>query len=49
MAQTAAVDLELSFDTADLSTLPPPLSVEEQRAASRFSLFSEEFDQVKRR
>ena len=49
MAQTAAVDLELSFDTPDLSTLPPPLSVEEQRAASRFSLFSEEFDQVKRR
>lgn len=46
--QAAAVDLELSFDTPDLESLPSPLSANEQRAASRFSLFSEELDQVKR-
>ena len=48
-AQAAAVDLELSFDAQDLAALPPPLSADEERAASRFSLFSEEFDQVKKR
>lgn len=47
--QAAAVDLELSFDAQDLAALPPPLSADEQRAASRFSLFSEEFDHMKKR
>jgi hypothetical protein len=49
IAQAAAVDLELSFDAPDMAALPVPLSADEQRAASRFSLFSEEFDQVKKR
>jgi hypothetical protein len=49
VAQAAAVDLELSFDSPDLAALPPPLSAHEQIAASRFSLFSEEFDQMKKR
>jgi hypothetical protein len=49
LAQAAAVDLELSFDSPDLAALPPPLSAHEQIAASRFSLFSEEFDQMKKR
>jgi len=49
LPQAAAVDLELSFDAPDFASLPPPLSADEQRAASRFSLFSEEFDQVKKR
>ena len=49
IAQAAAVDLELSFDAPDLAALPPPLSADEQRAASRYSLFSEELDQVKKR
>lgn len=48
-AQAAAVDLELTLDTPDLAALPPPLSADEERAASRFSVFSEEFDQVNKR
>ena len=48
-AQAAAVDLELALDTPDLAALPPPLSVDEERAASRFGMFSEEFDQVNKR
>jgi hypothetical protein len=40
------VDLELALDTPDLAALPPPLSADEERAASRFGMFSEEFDKV---
>jgi hypothetical protein len=49
MAQAAAVELDLTLDTPDLAALPPPLSADEERAASRFSIFSDEFDQVKGR
>ncbi|MEI8265528.1 MAG: hypothetical protein WCI59_07215 [Betaproteobacteria bacterium] len=49
IAQAAAVDLELTLDTPDLAALPPPLSADEERAVSRFGLFSEEIDQVNRR
>ncbi len=49
VAQGAAVDLDLTLDTPDLAALPPPLSVDEERAASRFGLFSVEFDQVDKR
>ena len=49
VARDAAVDLDLTLDTPDLAALPPPLSADEERAASRFGLFTEEFDQVKKR
>jgi hypothetical protein len=49
VAQGAAVDLDLTLDTPDLAALPPPLSVDEERAAGRSGLFSEEFNQVDKR
>jgi hypothetical protein len=48
-AAVAEVDLELSFDELDVAELPAPLSAGEERAASRFSLFSEEFGPAKKR
>lgn len=47
-AQAAAVDVELTLDTPDLAAQPPPLSADEERAASRFGLFIEELDEVDR-
>jgi hypothetical protein len=48
-AAVAEVDLELSFDELEVAELPVPLSAGEERAASRFSLFSEEFGPSKKR
>lgn len=48
-AAVTEVDLELSFDELDVAELPAPLSAGEERAASRFSLFSEEFGPAKKR
>ncbi len=48
-AAAAEVDLELSFDEPEVAELPAPLSAAEERAASRFSLFSEEFAPAKKR
>jgi hypothetical protein len=45
----AGVDIELSFDEPEGVVLATPLSVGEKRAASRFSLFSEEMGPAKRR